>query len=1144
MTKGQSSRMRVMRAVALFLVFSLSLLVSTVSAPHLKAFATGASSTEGTDFWLTFDSNLGAAQDLRIYLASSSNASVSISWPDGSTTSHSVAAGNVETVVADSYADAHVNRASQGTAANGIHITSDVRIAVYGAHIAGSTSDAFVAIPTTSLGTEYMLLSHPATIASYPGRFSLIAAEAGTTTVSITPSVGLAGGQTAGGTYSISLQQGEVYTSQSVATSGADISGTVISADKKLVVTSGVDCVNVIFGACDHVVQYIPPTVSWGKSFILPGSINADRPDRYRIVASEDGTTVSIDGVQVATLSSGQVHQFDPTGSNAQQTQLLETNKPALVGHFLGGGSYGGVSGDPAFSLISPSLQFLPSYNFATPASGFAVNTLTVVAATADVASVSISGVTLSAFQAVSGTNFSVSRTQITAGNYSISADSGIGIYVAGFNGSNSYSYPGGYALVDLIQNPGGVAEVLAASSLANLSTAGGDLAYEFSETGTSYFLVVDSDDTAPSASEVKAAVDYSGGTVLDSGSASTTANTAHVFSISGLTAARDYVVYTVTEYGGPAQLSTVSSTSFSTKPGLPSVTLVTAGDSEVSVAISPSSTETNFEYSTDGGSTWTARSSASVASPWVITGLTNGTTYSFQFRSSYNGQRGASTPASSVTPRPPAVYLSGLASSVGTLSPSFAGSTLAYSISVANSVGTLDLTPISAGNSITVAGSSVNSGQSSSPITLSVGSNTVQVSVVSSLTGAVATVYVLTVTRAAASDGGLGRGDEGNRPTPATPTPVVTPPLATPRTESPPLQSGPVLRNGVVPSAPKAPTASLGGRSVEVFKTVSNSGQLDVIAGNLSIGVRVQGQQGQVTDSADGTTQIEVRKGSYALVSGAGMSPGSTVQVFLPLGGGNAKELTRIAVNPDGSFGGSAPFATRSNEAPLPVGKNLFQLVSLDENGDQFVVEMTVNIAQGSPVPEQNRIAGAVPRMTPGQSIATSGGEPVPVTITPVFEQKLAVVEGDGWTMAINVSSEQGGVEPAEGGALLKLVRSESAFISGSGFMPGTRADVWLFSEPTLLGSVTVDEKGAFTGEFNIDPNMIAVGEHTLQLQAVGEDGYIKAANMGVRVEDITEVLSHTAKQSLDFTWWIFVAAALIALVVFLFVVQRRRED
>ncbi|NDC89640.1 MAG: hypothetical protein EB075_12735, partial [Bacteroidetes bacterium] len=239
---------------------------------------------------------------------------------------------------------------------------------------------------------------------------------------------------------------------------------------------------------------------------------------------------------------------------------------------------------------------------------------------------------------------------------------------------------------------------------------------------------------------------------------------------------------------------------------------------------------------------------------------------------------------------------------------------------------------------------------------------------------------------------------------------------------------------------------------------TAPTTTQLDVRAGTVNLGVKVLEDQGQISKGSDGSTEIAVKKGASATLSGSGFRPGATVQVFMPLAGDNAKELTRIPVQPDGSFDGSAPFATSPNEAPLPIGKNVLQLVSLDNDGNQVVVEMAVNIAQGAPAPEQNRIDGVIPAMALGQSVATSGGEPVAVTITPVSDQKLAVIEGDGWTMAINVAAEDGGVEPSEGGALLKLVRDESALISGSGFMPGTRADVWLFSDPTLLGTVTID--------------------------------------------------------------------------------------
>jgi len=376
----------------------------------------------------------------------------------------------------------------------------------------------------------------------------------------------------------------------------------------------------------------------------------------------------------------------------------------------------------------------------------------------------------------------------------------------------------------------------------------------------------------------------------------------------------------------------------------------------------------------------------------------------------------------------------------------------------------------------------------------------------------------------------------------------LQVPPPSNTGTVNPPVQriepqDGPVLRGGVLPVPPKAPTILLGGRSTAFTTEVPTSNKLDMSAGNLRLGVTVLEEQGEISRESDGSTQIDVKKGSFASFSGTGFRPAATVQVFLPMNGRNAKELARIPVAADGSFDGSAGFATRPNESPIPIGKQVLQLVSVDGAGNQVVVEMTVNVAQGVPAPEANRIEGVIPTMRPGQAIATSGGEPIPVTITPLIDQKLAVVEGDGWSMAVNLNSSEGGVEPADSGALLKLVRNETAMVSGSGFMPGTRADVWMFSDPTLLGTVTIDENGEFVGEVNIDPNMIPVGEHTLQLQGVGEDGYVKAANMGVVVDDPVDSAADTAAASLTFLWWI-IAAVMVFLVLAVILVNLRRRQ
>jgi hypothetical protein len=289
---------------------------------------------------------------------------------------------------------------------------------------------------------------------------------------------------------------------------------------------------------------------------------------------------------------------------------------------------------------------------------------------------------------------------------------------------------------------------------------------------------------------------------------------------------------------------------------------------------------------------------------------------------------------------------------------------------------------------------------------------------------------------------------------------------------------------------------------------------------------------QGGVTRQG-ASTQVNVQQGARTPLQGSGVLPGSTVQIFLPLQGGNAKEIGRIASDSTGAFSGTALFATGIAEAPMPVGRQVFQVVSVAPNGQQTVVEMTINIGQSAPAPESNRQTQQLPALTPGASLATEAGIPVSVRVSALEEQKQVTVEGDGWSMAVDVTGEGGTVRSTEGGAVMELVRDETALVSGSGFLPGSRADVWLFSTPTLLGTVTIDAEGNFVGEINVDPNAVAVGDHTLQLQGVGKDGYVRAANVGVVVSDpvteVAEVAVSTGEVAGTFLWWLWLLIALL---------------
>ena len=73
-----------------------------------------------------------------------------------------------------------------------------------------------------------------------------------------------------------------------------DLTGSSIKSDKPLTVASGHECSNVpvnIF-ACQHTIVQIPPTITWGKNFLLSPYQERTAGQYYRIIAAEDNETI------------------------------------------------------------------------------------------------------------------------------------------------------------------------------------------------------------------------------------------------------------------------------------------------------------------------------------------------------------------------------------------------------------------------------------------------------------------------------------------------------------------------------------------------------------------------------------------------------------------------------------------------------------------------------------------------------------------------------------------------------------------------------------------------------------------------------------------------------------------------------------
>jgi hypothetical protein len=320
----------------------------------------------------------------------------------------------------------------------------------------------------------------------------------------------------------------------------------------------------------------------------------------------------------------------------------------------------------------------------------------------------------------------------------------------------------------------------------------------------------------------------------------------------------------------------------------------------------------------------------------------------------------------------------------------------------------------------------------------------------------------------------------------------------------TPPAASGPAPSpipdpGGDLPTStpPGSSSGSVGGVPTTPTPSVPTSGTASYRVGDVQAEIQVGGA-GTVTGPTTAPI-IQVVRDRVGTVGGGGMAPGGIVEVWMPLPGGGSRQVALLPVGPDGTFSGALPFTGElDGGGPLPIGQRTIQLFGTDANGQLTVINVGIRVTQPGPLaPEPERGPNAPPALSPGQSLATNAGLPTPVTVTPRPGTRSVGIAGDGWLLDIAVP--EGTLRDEAGNPIMEIVLGDRTVVSGTGFLPGTRAYVWLMSTPRFLGEVTIRPDGTFTGALPV--RGVTVGPHTLQVSGVGTDGYIRAANLGVIV-------------------------------------------
>ncbi len=370
------------------------------------------------------------------------------------------------------------------------HVKSDRPLAAYQMNpldpvLAGAksyTDEGSLLLPVHALSGSYRVTSWPSW-ESHPGYFAVVGTEDGTL-VSVAPGVSgvlLAGAGLSASGGTVTLNRGDVLQvlgptpGAGHLTYGNDLSGSVVTADKRVAVFGGHDLsyIPATTTSADHLEEQLAPVQAAGSDVILAvpaGPLGGPTRHTVKVMAVEPNTTLTYvppqPGAPSAISVPGQFVMLEATGHFR-----VIANHPIVASQYLEGQNGVTAWGDPAMGMVLPSSQFRTQYTFAAPA-GYSQTWVTIVAPAGEAVTLDGGAVDPTSFTTVTGTGYAVARLSLGAPSmvHQASAAAPIGVYSYGYALYTSYLFPAGMGLEGVPADP---------APLAPWSTAvtdGGDL--------------------------------------------------------------------------------------------------------------------------------------------------------------------------------------------------------------------------------------------------------------------------------------------------------------------------------------------------------------------------------------------------------------------------------------------------------------------------------------------------------------------------------------------------------------------------------------------------------------------------------------------------------------------------------------------
>ena len=316
-------------------------------------------SNSGKEFVLTFMRNHLGSHKLVLFLTSSKALTYKVEVPgQGEMMTGALQANELKSVQLP-----HTIALTSGIEEKGILVTSSEDMTVCGLNQISDTTDAFLALPTSIQGHEYVISSYILLQEGFSSILAIVAIR-DDTTLTIQLSSTASDGKK-------NYDQGEktsyiLNRLQTLQLNGNDLTGTLIYSDQPVSVFGGHVCANVPAGVttCDHLAEQIPPVTTLGTKFATSPLALRTGGDLFRLVAARDGTSVKVNGMVKTTLSSGQFYEIDVPSTTFA---FIETDKPILLVQFCKGYSADRVTSDPFMVMIPPIQQYRHQYIISTP---------------------------------------------------------------------------------------------------------------------------------------------------------------------------------------------------------------------------------------------------------------------------------------------------------------------------------------------------------------------------------------------------------------------------------------------------------------------------------------------------------------------------------------------------------------------------------------------------------------------------------------------------------------------------------------------------------------------------------------------------------------------------------------------------------